>query len=360
MARRDYYAVLGVAKNASSEDIKRAFRGLAMKFHPDRNPGDVDAERRFRECAEAWEVLGDSEQRSRYDRLGPLYTHTGRPPSPDELNDILRDTLNGLFRRRRPGGAGEDLKYTLTITLEEAATGVERTLDIPRTVRCKKCDGTGDHPEDRVPCATCSGSGKSPTRRLLRTDCATCDGRGYVPARKCDRCSGEGRHPLDDKLRVKVPPGVATGQKLKLRQKGHEPAAFAGTIPGPAGDLYVMVNVDDHALFRRRGADLLCEIPVTFPEVALGADIAVPTLAGSTTIRIPSGTPSGKTFRLPGRGLPAIDGGVKGDLHVRVVVEVPATLTSDQRAAVTALGERLGQDAHPARRAWEQTIRSRR
>lgn len=360
MARRDYYAVLGVGRNASSEDIKRAFRAQALKYHPDRNPGDADAERRFREAAEAWEVLGDAEQRSRYDRLGPLFTPSGRPPNPDELNDILRDALNGLFRRRRPGGPGEDLRFTLTITLEEAAVGAERTLDVPRTVRCKKCDGTGDHPEGRTPCATCAGSGKSPTRRLLRTECATCDGRGYVPSRKCDRCGGEGRHPLEEKLKVKVPPGVATGQKLKLKSKGHEPPAFAGTAPGPAGDLYVVVNVDDHAIFRRRGADLLCEVPVTFPEVALGADIAVPTLSGSTTIRIPSGTPSGKTFRLPGRGLPAVEGSGKGDLHVRVVVEVPTALTPDQRAAVLALGERLGQDAHPARRAWDEALRSRR
>ena len=360
MARRDYYAVLGVARTASSDDIKRAFRTLALKYHPDRNPGDAEAERRFREVAEAWEVLGDADQRGRYDRLGPLFTPSGRPPDPDELNELLRDTLNGLFRRRRPGGAGEDIKYTLTISLEEASTGAERTLDVPRTVRCRKCDGTGDHPEGRTACAPCGGSGKSPTRRLLRTDCAACDGRGYVPAKKCDKCGSEGRHPMEDRLKVRVPAGVATGQKLKLKQKGHEAPAFPGTTPGPAGDLYVVVNVDDHAIFRRRGADLLCEVPVTFPEVALGADLAVPTLTGSTTIRIPQGTPSGKTFRLPGRGLPLVDGAGKGDLHVRVVVEVPVTLTSDQRAAIAALGERLGADAHPARRAWDDSVRGRR
>jgi molecular chaperone DnaJ len=360
VARRDYYAVLGVPRSASTEEIKRAFRSLALKHHPDRNPGDAEAERRFREAAEAWEVLGDPDQRARYDRLGPLFTPSGRPPNPDELNDILRDAISGIFGRRRPGGAGEDIKYTLTISLEDAATGTERTIDVPRTVRCKRCDGTGDHPDERTACATCAGSGKSPTRRFLRSECAACDGRGYTPARKCDRCGGEGRHPLEDRLRVKVPAGVATGQKLKLRQKGHEPPAWPGTTAGPPGDLYVVVNVDDHAIFRRRGADLLCEVPVTFAEVALGADLAVPTLGGSTTIRIPPGTPSGKTFRLPGRGLPLVDGGGKGDLHVRVVVEVPSALTADQRAAVAALGERLGPDAHPARRAWDDALRSRR
>lgn len=359
MARRDYYSVLGVGKTASSDEIKRAFRTLALKYHPDRNPGDAEAERRFREVAEAWEVVGDAEQRARYDRMGPLFTPSGRPPSSEELNDLLRDTLNGLFRRKRPGDAGEDLKYTVSLSLEEAATGVERTLDVARTIRCRKCDGTGDHPEGRNACAACGGSGKSATRRFLRNECATCDGRGYTPSKKCESCGGEGRHPQEDKLRVKVPAGVATGQKLKLKQKGNEPSAFPGTAPGPAGDLYVVVNVDDHPLFRRRGADLLCEVPVTFPEVALGADLTIPTLSGTTTIRIPPGTPSGKSFRLPGRGLSAVGGG-KGDLHVKVVLEVPTNLSPEQRAAVGSLGERLTSEAHPARRAWDASVRSRR
>ena len=359
MARRDYYTVLGVGKTASTDEIKKAFRTLALKYHPDRNPGDAEAERRFREVAEAWEVLGDPEQRARYDRMGPLFTPSGRPPSTDELNELLRDTLNGLFRRKRPGGAGEDLKYAVSLSLEDAATGAERTLDVARTVRCRKCDGTGDHPEGRTPCAACGGSGKSATRRFLRNECATCDGRGYTPSQKCSTCGGEGRHPQEDKLKVKIPAGVATGQKLKVKQKGNEPPAWPGTAPGPAGDLYVVVNVDDHPLFRRRGADLLCEIPVTFPEVALGADLVVPTLTGTTTIRIPPGTPSGKSFRLPGRGLAAVDGG-KGDLHVKVVLEVPTNLSPDQRSAVSALGERLSGEAHPARRVWDATVRSRR
>ena len=361
MARKDYYGILGVGRTASTEEIKRAFRTLALRYHPDRNPGDAEAERRFREIAEAWEVLGDAEQRSRYDRLGPLYTPSGRPPSTDEINELLRDALNGLFRRKRPGDPGDDIKYTLTVTLEEAAEGAERTVQLPRTVRCKRCDGTGDHPDGRVACATCSGTGRSPTRRLLRTDCAACDGRGYKPAAKCDRCGGEGKHPSEERLKIKVPPGVATGQKLRLRHKGHEAPAWPGTAPGDPGDLYVLVQVEEHALFRRRGADLLCEVPLTFPEATLGADIAVPTLTGATTIRIPPGTPSGKTFRLPGRGLPGREGtGGKGDLHVRVVLEVPPALTPDQRAAVESLRDRLGDSAHPGRKAWDDALRSRR
>lgn len=359
MARRDYYAVLGVRRNASTDDIRKAFRTLALKHHPDRNAGDADAVRQFREVAEAWEVLGDAERRARYDRLGPLYTPSGRPPNADELNEILRETLGGLFRRRRPGGAGEDLRHTLTVTLEEASVGCERTILVTRVVRCKPCDGSGDATEGRRPCEPCGGTGRSPTRRLFRSDCAQCGGKGYVAVQKCDRCGGDGRHPIEDRLKVKVPPGVATGQKLKLREKGSEPSVPAGTASGVAGDLYVLVNVDNHALFRRRGADLLTEVPVTFSEAALGSDLQVPTLSGTTTIRIPPGTPSGKTFRLAGRGLPALDGGARGDLHVKVILEVPPALTAEQRAALASFAERLGPDAHPRRRAWDESMRGR-
>lgn len=354
MARRDYYAVLGIRKNASAEDVKKAFRTLALKYHPDRNPGDVEAERRFREVAEAWEVLGDPEQRARFDKLGPLYTPTGRPPRPDELNEILKDALGGLFRRRGAGGPGEDIRYSVNVTLEEAATGAERQVTIPRTVRCELCRASGDSPEGRTPCATCGGTGKSPTRRLFRSECATCDGKGYTAAKRCTRCGGEGRHGTEERLKVKIPAGVATGQKLKVKGKGHEPP-----IEGAPGDLYVLVHVDEHPLFRRRGADLLCEAPVTFSELALGTNLAVPTLDGSTTIRVPPGTASGKTFRLAGRGLPALDRGGRGDLHVKLVVEVPPALTPEQRTALATLAERLGPADHPRRRAWDEALRSR-
>ncbi|MFZ5478488.1 MAG: molecular chaperone DnaJ [Myxococcota bacterium] len=356
MARRDYYAVLGVRRNASNDDIRKAFRTLALKYHPDRNPDDAEAERRFREVAEAWEVLGDPEQRARYDRLGPLFTPSGRPPGPDEINEILKDALGGIFRRRRAEDKGEDLRFTVTVSLEEASSGCERVLNVPRIVRCKACDATGDAREGRAPCAGCGGTGRSPTRRLFRTDCPTCDGKGYVPAKKCERCGGDGRHPVEDRLKVKVPAGVATGQKLKLKGKGNE---SPGRAAGPAGDVLAVVNVDEHPLFRRRGADLLCEVPVTFAEVALGAELTVPTLGGRTTIRVPAGTPSGKTFRLAGRGLPGLDGAARGDLHVKLVVEVPPALSADQRAALNSLAERLGPDAHPRRREFEEALRSR-
>lgn len=359
MARRDYYAVLGVPRTASPDEIRKAFRKLALKHHPDRNPGDAEAERQFREVAEAWDTLGDSEKRARFDRMGPLYTPSGRPPSPEEMNDILRDALGGIFRRRRPEGPGEDLRYTLTLTLEEAARGIERTLTVARTVRCRDCDGSGDAREGRTPCAVCGGSGKAAGRRLFRTACAACDGRGYKPTARCTRCGGERRHPLEETLKVKVPPGVATGQKLKLRGKGNDPEPAVGVAPGAAGDLYVVMNVEEHALFRRRGPDLLCEVPVTYAEASLGGDLVVPTLDGTTTIRVPPGTPSGKSFRLSGRGMPAEEGG-RGDLHIRVVVEVPATLDEGARQALLAYAERVGANGHPQRKAFQDAMRTRR
>lgn len=357
MARRDYYQVLGVKKDASPEEIKKAFRALALQYHPDRNPDDVDADRRFREVAEAWEVLSDPEQRMRYDRMGPLFRPDGKPPSQDELNAYVSEVLGGLFRRKGQSELGEDLKHTLTVTLEEVSAGAEREITVNRMVKCKRCDTTGADPEGgRRPCAHCNGSGKSPTRRLLRTDCAQCDGRGFVIVKRCSRCGGEGRHDRPDQLKVKVPPGVATGQKLKIRGKGNDSRG-----DHMSGDLFVLVNVEDHPLFRRRGDDLLCEVPATFFEAALGADLAVPTLDGNTTIRVPAGTPSGKIFRLAGRGLPNLETPKRrGDLHYKVNVEVPTQLADRERAALRTAAEALGPAAHPERRAWTEAVARRR
>lgn len=359
MARRDYYAVLGVKKNASTEDIKKSFRTLALRYHPDRNPGDADAERRFREVAEAWNVLGDAESRERYDRMGPLFTPSGRPPRPDELNEILMDAINGILRRKKPGGPGEELKYTVTVSLEDAAAGTDRPLTVQRMARCRPCDGTGDGPTDRKPCVDCGGTGKAAARRLFRNDCAACDGKGYKPSAKCERCNGEGRHPLEETLKIKVPAGVATGTKLKLKGKGNDALAIGGVAPGPAGDLLIVMNVEEHALFRRRGNDLLVEAPVTFAEAALGCDLTVPTLEGRTTIRIPPGTASGKSFRLPARGLPGVGGGARGDLHVKLVVEVPITLDADARKALEAFVSRVATTSHPRRQAFLAAMRER-
>lgn len=356
MARKDYYSTLGVKRNASDDEIRKAFRELAKQYHPDRNPNDPEAERRFREVAEAWEVLGDAEQRARYDRLGPMFTTSGRPPSPDELNEIFRDAVNGLLGRKKGARNGEDLRYTCSVSLEEVATGCERNIKVVRQVRCKRCEGSGDAIEGRNACSACGGTGKSATRRFLRTDCPVCNGKGYKPVRRCEDCSGAGIRGTEETLKLKVPPGVATGQKLKVRGKGNE--SGTGGVPG---DLLVILSVEDHPLFRRRGADLLCEVPMTFAEAAMGVDLRVPTLDGSSVIRIPPGTPSNKSFRLPNRGLPGLGGSGKGDLHVRVQVEVPSKLSPEQRAALQSFAEKLGADAHPARKAFlEQMARRNR
>jgi molecular chaperone DnaJ len=354
VARRDYYEVLGVSRTATQDEIKRSFRGLALQWHPDRNPDDPDAERRFRDIADAWRVLSDPEERARYDRLGALYRADGKPPSPDELNAFVADALAGLFGRKRKGEPGDDLKYTLALTLEEAGLGAEKVVELRRRTPCTRCEASGAEPGvGRTPCPNCEGSGKSSTRRFFRGDCPRCDGRGFIVTEKCKRCSGAGVRDDVEQLKVRVPAGVATGQKLKLRGKGSYPR-----LSGPPGDLLVLLTVDDHPLFRRRGADLFVEVPVRIDEAALGTELAVPTLDGLTRIRVPAGTPSGKVFRLAGRGLRQAKGR-PGDLHVKVQIEVPHPLTPPQRQAVVALADTLAADAYPDRAQYEAALSAR-
>lgn len=352
MAGRDYYAVLGVPRTASTDDIKKAFRNLALKHHPDRNPGDPEAELRFREAAEAYQVLGDPVERQRYDRLGPFYRPDGKPPSPEDLNAFVSDVLSGLFRKRKGADRGDDLRYTLTISLEEVAAGCTRTVEILRRRVCKACKGEGAPPEGLQPCGNCKGTGRSAAGRIFRSTCPHCDGTGKRVVSPCERCKGDGVSERKERLQIRVPAGVATGQKLKVRGKGNEsrPASGRG---GKAGDLYVLVSVEEHELFRRRGTDLFCELPLTWSEAVLGTEVDVPTLAGGARIRIPAGTPSEKVFRLAGRGLPSPGGKKPGDLHLKVLIEVPEGLDRSQRAAVEALAEALGPAAHPRRRAFD-------
>lgn len=356
MARRDYYAVLGVDRNATPDDIKRAFRDLAKRYHPDRNPDDVDAEARFREIVEAWEVLGNPAERLRYDRLGPFYRPDGRPPTPDDVSAVVQDALASIFRRRPPPEKGEDLRYTLEISLEEAAGGTERTIEVRRQSRCRRCQGSGAEPQvgTRV-CDDCGGTGRSGRARLLRVDCPRCSGKGFVIVQRCAECGGDGRIQRLDTLKVRVPAGVATGQKLKLRERGNAPRRGEGKH----GDLFVLIEVAEHALFRRRGADLFCEVPITLTEAALGADIEVPTLDGTTTIRVPPGTASGQVLRLAGRGLPTPPGRgrrPRGDLHFRVLVEVPARLSSGDKRLLQELDRSLSPDAYPQREAFREHL----
>jgi molecular chaperone DnaJ len=354
VARRDLYAVLGVARSATGDEVKKAYRNLARRYHPDRNDGDEDASHRFREIAEAYETLSNPELRARYDRLGPLYRPDGRPPSPDEVSDWVSDTIGGMFRKRRPE-QGEDLRYSLTVNLEDVATGGEREIEVRRQATCSPCSGHGADPRGgRTACTTCDGSGKSSGRRLFRTQCPHCNGTGMVTVKKCGTCGGAGRIEHIENLKVRIPKGVATGQKLKLRNKGNDPRAS-----GETGDLYVIINVTEHSLFQRRGSDLFCTVPIRFTQAALGTELDVPTLDGKTTIRVVAGTASGKVLRLAGRGLPTMKGNRRGDLHLELEIETPQDLTDEQRKALQKMDKSFGSGVHPQHRAFTDNMRNR-
>ncbi len=354
MPRHDYYNLLGVSRDATADEIKKAFRKLALTYHPDRNPDDQDAARKFQDATEAYQVLSDPEERLKFDRLGPLYRPDGRPPTPEELQEMLSEMVGGLFRRKRTQQNGEDLRTTLTVELEEVATGVTRKLRIARNVRCKRCGSTGADPEGgRKACGSCDGTGKASARRVFRQSCARCDGKGFVVVKRCGVCEGKGLHGSEDHLKVKVPRGVATGQKLKLRGRGHE-----GMTSGASGDLFVVISVAEHPLFRRRGADLVCDLPLTYAEATLGAEVTVPVLGARTTIQVPPGTPSGRILRLSGRGLPKSDGGA-GDLHLKVEVEVPPRLSRVQADALRRFQDLAGPSEHPQRRAFDAALEER-
>lgn len=354
MVRRDYYAVLGVSRKAGLAEIKRAFRAQALRYHPDRNPGDVECELRFKEIVEAYETLSDPERRRRYDRLGPLYTPSGRPPTPEEINDLLARTFGNLFRRRRRRAPGSDIRHTVSVSLVEVARGSRRRVEVARQVRCERCGGDGAEPQGgQQTCEDCGGSGRLKNPRWFRTACPRCGGAGKVTVRSCTRCGGEGRHGSEERLEVRIPAGVANGQKLKVRGKGHAPQG-----PGPSGDLYVVVNVESHPLFRRRGVDVVCDLPLTWTECLLGADVEVPTFEGGTTIRIPPRTPAGKVFRLGGRGLPRLDGKRRGDLLLRARIEVPEQVSSEQLRRAQGLAGVLAPSDHARRVAFDERRRA--
>lgn len=353
------YNVLGVDRNSSGEEIKKAYRALALKWHPDRNPGDDEAEQRFKEVTQAYKTLGDPERRSRYDRLGPLYTDDGRPPRTEDLNEVVGTVFNNLgslFGRRRGAEPGEELRYTVSLSLEEVADGSTKEIVVPRLIRCKTCGGDGADPDGgKVSCTVCKGTGKATGPRLFRTDCYHCSGNGFTVAKACQACSGDGRVAFEDTIKVKVPGGIATGQKLKVAGKGN-----VARGSGPEGDLLVIVNVADHPLFRRRGEDLLVDLPLTIAELALGGDVAVPTLEGTTTVRIAPATPPGKALRLTGRGLPRVGKPGRGDLHLQIVLEVPQDLGDAQRKALEDWAKSLPPQVHPRRQAFVKALEERR
>jgi molecular chaperone DnaJ len=355
VSKRDYYEILGVERKATEQQIKSAYRKLALKHHPDRNPGDRAAEERFKEAAEAYAVLADGEKRELYDRFGHAgVTGAGSggvdPTIFADFSDIFAG-LGDVFgfgdifgARRRRGGPqrGSDLRYDLEITFEESAKGAETTIQIPREEICETCQGSGaaagTSPDT---CSHCRGTGQLRYQQGFLTvarPCPNCRGVGKTIAKPCPSCRGAGRISRDRKLTVKIPAGIATGQRLRLHGEGEH-----GTGGGPTGDLYVVVHVQDHPFFHREGDDLFCELPIGFPTMALGGSVKVPTLNGRADLQIPAGTQAGARFKIRGKGMPNVSGRGHGDLHVIAAVAVPKKLSSEQKHLLEQLSKTLPQ-----------------
>lgn len=354
MANRDYYNILGVSRKASTDEIKRAYRSLAMRWHPDRNANDPSAESRFKDITEAYKTLSNTEHRIRYDKLGPLYTFDGRPPRPEEVQEAFSNVISNIFGRRKKG-RGEDLRYTLSLTLEDILTKGVREVVVPREVCCDHCAGDGAEPNGgKKSCDACGGSGKGSGPRLFRSHCYHCEGRGFVITKSCVKCHGETRVTSRETLRVTVPAGVATGQKLKLTGKGNMARGV-----GSSGDLFVLINIANHEFFRRRGDNLVADLPLTYSELVLGGEAAVPTLEGSTVIKILPGTSPGKVLRLGGRGLPKLGRSERGDLHLQVDLEIPRNLRSGSADLLQQWSGELKAENHPRRTAFNEAVRRR-
>ena len=341
MAKRDFYEVLGVAKNASEDEIKKAYRKLAMKYHPDRNPDSKESEEKFKEVKEAYEMLTNPEKRDAYDRYG----HAGVDPNMgggggfggaggfgDAFGDIFGDIFGG--GRGRSSGPqvyrGADLRYNLEITLEQAAHGFDTTIRVPSWDKCDTCSGTGAKPgTSPVTCSTCAGHGQVRMQQgffSIQQTCPKCHGTGKIIPEPCAACSGQGRIKRNKTLEVKIPVGIDNGMRIRSSGNG-EP----GTNGGPSGDLYVEIHIKPHAVFQREGDDLHCEMPISFAKAALGGEIEVPTLNGKVAFTVPEGTQSGKTFRLKGKGIKGVRSGFAGDLFCHVAVETPVKLTDKQK-----------------------------
>ncbi|KMM74858.1 molecular chaperone DnaJ [Xanthomonas sp. LMG 8992] len=338
MSKRDYYEVLGVARTASDDELKKAYRRCAMKYHPDRNPGDQAAEAAFKECKEAYEVLSDGNRRRMYDAHGhAAFEHGmggmgGGPGGPD-MGDIFGDIFGNIFGGAGGGGRaprrGADIGYVLELDLEEAVAGIERRIEIPTLSECEHCHGSGSEDGKVETCGTCHGRGQVRIQRgifAMQQTCPHCAGRGQTVQNPCGQCHGAGRVEETKVLSVKIPAGVDNGDRIRLSGEGE--AGPAGT---PPGDLYVEVRVREHAIFQRDGDDLHCEVPIRISQAALGDTVRVATLGGEAEIRIPAETQTGKLFRLRGKGVRSVRSRSEGDLYCRVVVETPINLTADQR-----------------------------
>ncbi|KPJ67276.1 MAG: molecular chaperone DnaJ [Coxiella sp. DG_40] len=368
--KRDYYQVLGVTKNASEADIKKAYRKLAMKYHPDRNPGDKSAEEKFKEAKEAYEVLSNDQKRSAYDRFGHAGVSAGAGAGPgfsgfegfggfgDIFGDIFSDVFGGRGGRARPQ-RGADLGFNLTLDLEEAVHGTTEKIRVPTWVKCTECDGSGARKgTSPTTCETCGGRGQVQMQQgffTIQQTCPDCHGRGQVIKNPCPKCHGQGRVREEKTLSVKIPPGVDNGDRIRLAGEGE-----AGMFGAGAGDLYVQINVRPHSIFTREGNDLLCEVPISIITAALGGELDIPTLEGHVKLKIPSETQSGQMFRLRGKGVKSVRSGVTGDLLCKVVVETPVNLNREQKELLEKLNQSLsegGKKHSPKSKSWFDNVK---
>lgn len=346
MSKRDYYEILGVTKTATDAEIKRAYRQLAVQHHPDKNPDDPHAEDKFKEAAEAYAVLSDSQKRAAYDRFGHQGVGAGAGgfgfdqgfTGFEDIFDLFNvDFFGGRSTRRTTVQRGSDLRYDLEITLEDAAKGRDEKLRIPRLEKCEECDGSGaEKGTQPEACITCSGSGQTRYQQgffsVMRT-CSNCQGKGQIIKSPCTKCRGAGRIEKERTIEIKIPAGVETGSRLRVSGEGE-----AGIGGGPSGDLYIVIHVAAHDSFERQGADLYSAVPVSFAQAALGADIKVKTLDGEEDLNVPAGTQTGTVFRIKSHGMPNLGGG-RGDLFVAVSLVTPKTLTKEQRKLLEQLAE---------------------
>ena len=366
MAKRDYYEVLGVDRNADTDALKKAYRRLAMKNHPDRNPDDADAEERFKEGKEAYEVLSDSSKRGAYDQFG----HAGVDTSVGGgggagFRDMFDEVFGDIFGGRGGGGGGSrvyrgaDLRFELEVSLEEAVFGTTAKIDVPSRIKCDECSGSGAQPgTSPQTCSTCDGAGQVRMQQgffSLQQTCPTCRGAGKVISEACDKCRGAGRVVKNRSLSVKVPGGVDVGDRVRLGGEGE-----AGESGGPAGDLYVEISVREHPIFTREGTHLYCEVPIGFVTAALGGEIEVPALQGRVNLKIPAETQTGRLFRLRGKGVKSVRGGSVGDLLSRVVIETPVNLNRKQKEILQGFDDALQKNDkkhRPKEQGWLDTVK---
>ena len=370
MAKRDYYEVLGVSKSASADEVKKAYRRLAMKYHPDRNKGeDADSESKFKEAKEAYEVLRDSDKRAAYDRFGHEGLRgagMGGPGgfSAEGFSDIFGDVFGDIFggggrRGGRQVFRGADLGYELRLDLERAVRGDTVTIDVPSQVTCDVCDGSGAKKGTTpVQCSTCGGAGQVRMQQgffSIQQTCPACKGAGTMISDPCDTCHGRGRVRKTRTLSVKVPAGVDDGDRIRLSGEGE-----AGRNGGPPGDLYVEIRLEPHKIFMRDGSDLSCEVPISFATAALGGEVELPTLDGNVSLKVPAGTQSGKVFRLRSKGVTTVRDSRKGDLFAKVAVETPVNLTNEQKELLSKFDSKVqtGGDKHsPRADTWFDTVK---